>query len=152
MTDWSNVPIFGRRADLAVSVVRPSVYGLVEDQGRLALARTSQGTFLPGGGIDEGEAVEEALQREIAEECGLIVRLGEWSVCAIQLAYSPKQRTHFEKRSAFIECAIVQEHGLGITEVDHELVWVNPQTACELLSHESHRWAVQEWNRRESRH
>ncbi|MHB8335079.1 MAG: NUDIX hydrolase [Acidimicrobiales bacterium] len=54
-------------------------YGLLVDDGRVVLVRSSNPHhdpplwWLPGGGIDFGEAPEEALIREFAEETGLIV-------------------------------------------------------------------------------
>ena len=54
-------------------------YGVLVDDGRVVLVRSSNPHhdpplwWLPGGGIDFGEAPEEALIREFAEETGLIV-------------------------------------------------------------------------------
>ena len=54
-------------------------YGILVDDGRVVLVRSSNPHhnpplwWLPGGGIDFGEAPEEALIREFAEETGLIV-------------------------------------------------------------------------------
>ena len=54
-------------------------YGILVDFGRVVLVRSSNPHhnpplwWLPGGGIDFGEAPEEALIREFAEETGLIV-------------------------------------------------------------------------------
>ena len=150
MTDWSKVPVFGRRSGAVVPVVRPSTYGLVADnRGRLALVRTSRGILLPGGGIKTGETAEAAVEREVAEECGLMVRLGAWTASAIQFVYSPKEQTHFEKRSIFFEC-LVEEFASSTADLDHELVWFDSQTAFGLLSQQSHRWAVNEWMSRTS--
>jgi 8-oxo-dGTP diphosphatase len=63
---------------------RIAAYGLcVDPDGRLLLARaapqlTLRGRwFLPGGGVDQGEAPADALRREIEEESGLIVEVGD---------------------------------------------------------------------------
>ncbi len=54
-------------------------YGVLVDDGRVVLVRSSNPHhdpplwWLPGGGIDFGEAPEDALIREFAEETGLIV-------------------------------------------------------------------------------
>ena len=145
MDDWSSVLVFGKRPEVGACAIRPSAYGIIEDgQGRLAVVHTPQGTFLPGGGIDAGETPEEAIKREILEECGLIVRLGLWTRRAVQFAYLVSARTHFEKRSLFIE-GVVEGSGASGSEADHELVWVEPATTVRILSHQSHCWAVEQW-------
>jgi 8-oxo-dGTP diphosphatase len=51
--------------------------------GRYLLARRRAGTHLaglwefPGGGVEEGEAPEEALERELAEELGVRISVAE---------------------------------------------------------------------------
>ncbi len=126
MEDWGKVLTFGACPQLENCVIRPSAYGLIEDnRGRLAIIRTVQGTFLPGGGIEPGETPEEAVMREALEECGLVVRPGAWTVRAVQFVCSESETTRFEKRSTFIEAAVDRCGSTGI-EADHELVWVDP--------------------------
>ena len=54
-------------------------YGVLLDEGRVALVRSSNPRhdpplwWLPGGGIDFGEAPEDTLVREFFEETGLVV-------------------------------------------------------------------------------
>jgi ADP-ribose pyrophosphatase YjhB (NUDIX family) len=63
---------------------RVAVYGVcVDEQGRLLLARAAPSLalrgrwFRPGGGVQHGESPTDALRREIEEESGLHVELGE---------------------------------------------------------------------------
>ena len=63
---------------------RIAAYGVVrDDEGRLLLARaapylTLRGRwFLPGGGVLHGESPADSLRREIEEESGLMVKVGE---------------------------------------------------------------------------
>jgi 8-oxo-dGTP diphosphatase len=148
MNDWNKAPVFGIRSEGAPWVIRPSAYGLLEDRdGRVAVVRSRDGTFLPGGGVEAGEIPEEAIRRETLEECGLIVRPAHWVTRAVQYAYSASERAHFEKRSTFMECAI---EGTDHTRLQagHELFWVDEEMATRTLTHESHGWAVRRWMRR----
>ena len=127
------------------AVVRPSAYGLVTgDAARLAVVRTPQGLFLPGGGIEPGEAWQQAIVREVWEECGLQVLTGCWTRRAVDFVYSSAERTHFEKRSTFVDA---RSSGSGTTarELDHALEWLVPESAIAALAPPSHRWAVAQW-------
>ena len=61
---------------------RTIVVGIVENRlGEILLCKmkSDRGVFpgqwgLPGGGIEPGERMTEALQREIMEECGIVVK------------------------------------------------------------------------------
>jgi 8-oxo-dGTP diphosphatase len=148
MESWSDVRVFGLRPQLEDCVIRKSAYGLVpDDDGGLAVVRTSRGVYLPGGGLEAGETPEETVRREVLEECGLLIRPGACVARAIQFVYSEPERTHFEKRSIFIEGAIIG-HGPPPLEKDHELVWLDAEQAAQSLSHQSHGWAVELWRKR----
>jgi len=142
---WDEVLVFGSPPPDKPATVRLSAYGLVVDPAnRLAVVRTPQGVFLPGGGIEPGESPSAAVAREVLEECGLEVRTGAWSVRAVDFVYSSTEHTHFEKRSTFLDA-----HPTGrrtdAREPDHQLEWLPPQVAMATLAHPSHRWAVQQW-------
>ena len=52
---------------------RPSAYGIVIYEHKILLMRENGRYHLPGGGIELGEAPEEAVLREVLEEAGVIV-------------------------------------------------------------------------------
>jgi 8-oxo-dGTP pyrophosphatase MutT (NUDIX family) len=56
-------------------VVRPSVYArVIHDGAVLLVSNTRSGRFyLPGGGVEPGESLAEALAREVWEEAGVAV-------------------------------------------------------------------------------
>lgn len=55
---------------------RPSVRGIVIKDGKIAMMHSLKYDYykLPGGGIEEGEQLEDTLVREVREESGLIVK------------------------------------------------------------------------------
>lgn len=55
--------------------VRPSVRGIIIRHGKVAMVHSLKYDYykFPGGGIENGESLEQALMREVAEESGLQV-------------------------------------------------------------------------------
>ena len=47
----------------------------------MAVVRTPDGLFLPGGGCEPRESEQGTVIREVMEECGLGVRVGAIVVC-----------------------------------------------------------------------
>ena len=141
MSDWSGVRRFGHAPQDAPVVVRPSAYALFAGaDGRVAVVKTERGYFLPGGGVEPGEAPAEAVAREVSEECGLLVRVGSWTVRAVDLVYSPLEKTHFEKRSFFFDADI---EGLGVAaSAQNGPHWLAVDVAAQRLAQSSHRWAI----------
>jgi 8-oxo-dGTP diphosphatase len=145
LKEWREAPVFGMQTGTVRYTVRPSAYALVADAGgQLAAVRTLQGVFLAGGGIETGESLAQAVVREVLEECGLVVRVGDWATWAVQFVYSETERTHFEKRCTFVEAVLEAAAGSG-KESDHELLWIAPGAAPALMSHQSHAWAIANW-------
>jgi 8-oxo-dGTP pyrophosphatase MutT (NUDIX family) len=58
-------------------IFRPSVYAIIEHDGKLLVIRSRHGgkLYLPGGGIELGERIETALKRELREETGLEIEV-----------------------------------------------------------------------------
>lgn len=81
MTSVECRTLYGRTRLIPVEklIVHPGVYGLViqDDQLLLLESRTTGKWMQPGGGIHKGETIEAALQREMQEEAGINVVMGE---------------------------------------------------------------------------
>ena len=136
---------FGERDPTASYVVRPGAYAVMQDrEGRIGIVVTPTGAFLPGGGQDPGESLEQTLIREVREECALDVVVIEELGSAIQLVYSAREETHFQKECTFFRVAIAATLEAD-SEPDHELHWVEPAQAIEMLAHASNIRAVEQW-------
>lgn len=69
-----------QRRDFKISFhSRVSARGIVIDNGKILLNEFGGGKYynIPGGGIEPGETVKQAVAREILEESGLKVTVGE---------------------------------------------------------------------------
>jgi 8-oxo-dGTP pyrophosphatase MutT (NUDIX family) len=65
--------VFGREYPVAVDDLeqRVAVYVVIIEDGKILLTRQWDGHSLIGGGIEKGEALEDAVAREVKEETGL---------------------------------------------------------------------------------
>lgn len=135
------VPVFGNRIEGCPYVRRPSAYALVRNTAdQWAVVRTPHGCFLPGGGIDSGETPEQTVEREAMEECGFVLKTRAVVGRAIQFVYSTEEKEYFEKICEFVDAELVG--ATARSEDDHELQWLSIAQALNSLSHESHRWAL----------
>lgn len=63
--------------DASSLTFRPSVYGVLIEDGKVLLSKQWDGYDFPGGGIDLHETVDDALHREFWEETGLKIKIGK---------------------------------------------------------------------------
>jgi 8-oxo-dGTP pyrophosphatase MutT (NUDIX family) len=93
-------------------------YALIEDaEGRVLLVRAANGRFyLPGGRIEPSESAEQALAREVAEECGRSIRLLE----PLGEAFQPILDGSVLLRAVYWRAEIT---GLVHEEPEHQLLW-----------------------------
>ena len=106
-----------RRAD----TIRPSVSAVIWKDGRLLLQKRSDGGQwgLPGGSVEIGESVTQAIRREVREETGFTVEVGRlvgvYSDPAFQVVQYPDGRVWHYVNLCF-ECAILD----GVCETSAE--------------------------------
>lgn len=114
-------------------VKRVGAYGLLEDEdGRLAVIKTSTGYFLPGGGLEEGEELQACLAREFIEEAAIKVSVGDKLSALSYFFYSTTMHIHMESEGHFYRCKFVDALDTGCEE-DHQLVWLELKEAVKKL-------------------
>lgn len=126
---------------------RPGAYGFIQnEQGELAVVRTSFGHFLPGGGLDPGEDELTALSREIREELGFAVVEAKFLMKAAQFHWSEFYRSHFRKIGSFFEVKTDRTDN-PLCAPDHGLIWLPRAEAARQLTQEFQRFAAEEFLR-----
>ncbi len=99
----------------APAVERRAVRAVVLRDGRVLVLRTRDGALkFPGGGVEPGESDEQALVREIDEECGLRVTsepdpLGD--VVELATARDDDGCAVFRMTSAYFRCEVAAGSG-----------------------------------------
>lgn len=140
MTD-KDIPEFGNREAGAEYVLRPGGYVVAQNEvGEIAVVRTPKGYFLPGGGLEEPETLDQAAAREAHEECGLRVEITGLIGTADELVFKASNNTYYRKRCTFFSAKVTARDAAG--EADHHLLWMSPNDAASNLTHQSQVWAV----------
>jgi 8-oxo-dGTP pyrophosphatase MutT (NUDIX family) len=70
-----------KEVDIKDLKFRPSAYGILIENGKILLSRQWGGYDFPGGGMEIGETIDEALEREFWEETGLKIKRGQSVIC-----------------------------------------------------------------------
>jgi 8-oxo-dGTP diphosphatase len=134
------VHVFGIRSETLPHTTRACAYAVMTDaEGRVAAVRGDHGLLLPGGGLEPFETPLEAVHREVREELGRRLILGERLGQAIQYFVSGGycQALYATFYAAEVGDVISTTH-------EHELEWV----VADQLFHAHHAWAAQKHLRR----
>lgn len=121
---------------------RPGAYAVISNyHGQIAVIKSGDGYFLPGGGIDVGETTVEAVKREILEEIGYevtgLAKIGE----AVEFIEARADGRVYRIESTFFSAEIGARVSEGI-EIDHKLIWLARIEAEKLLRRRSQAEAV----------
>jgi ADP-ribose pyrophosphatase YjhB (NUDIX family) len=129
---------------------RVAVRGIIEDSGRLAFIRSGKyGDYkFPGGGMEEGESMEDTLIREVLEETGLkvISESIRYFGKIKEVKRDKEQSRIFEQISYYFYCDVYEEMGeQSLTEDEekykYELIWEVLEEAIEnntRINHSEH--------------
>ena len=129
-----NVPVFGQRSGEALKKTRECAYAVVINaDGLVAGTRDGNHIHLPGGGVDFPETPVEAVHREVCEELGCKVSLGERIGQAVH--YTPIDDGLAAHYATFYAAELGDATD---STAEHELIWVEPES----FTHEHHTWAA----------
>lgn len=104
--------------DASELVQRVGVYAVVVRDDKILLTRQWGGYGIVGGGVDNGETLEKALAREVQEETGLTVAVGELFYHATTFFKKNAQATAHQSLQLYFRCEYVdgQIHSDDITD------------------------------------
>lgn len=114
---------------------RESCRGLVIKDGKILLIHElNKDVYMsPGGGVEEGETLTQCCERELMEEAGLKVNVGEHLFTINEYVFDELFIANY-----FL-CEIIGEgkQALTPTEIDHGVTpeWVKLEKAIEIFSH-----------------
>lgn len=86
---------------------RPAVYGIIIKDKKILLSKQWDGYDFPGGGIDLGEETDSALIREVKEETGLDVKIGQILHCNNSFFKLPFKGDFVHSIHMYYECHII---------------------------------------------
>ena len=146
----TEIPTFGEKKAGVNYQPRYGVYAIVsrETDGKICLVQTPNGAFyLPGGEIEAGENQEIALKRELLEELGADMEIGDFLGQADEYFYS-SHRDQYYYNPAYLYLLKTVNFDHAPLEDFNNLVWFDYAEALEKLKRGSHKWGLQEWKKR----
>lgn len=119
------VPVDGTKTEVPVNELsfRPSIYGVVIQDGKVLLVPQWDGYDFPGGGVDLGEPILDALVREVKEETGYDVSPKRLLHIEDDFFIHPARKTPHHSILMFYECALMGGELSDDGFSDHEREW-----------------------------
>ena len=127
----------------------PTVGALISHKGRIFLMKSHKwrGKYvIPGGHIELGERMQDALKREIKEETGLDIHSIEF-IMFQEFVFDPS----FHRKAHFIFFDFACEtdsSAVTLNDEAQEFAWVTPQEALAMDLEPYTRTVLEEWLRR----
>ncbi|MBO0472833.1 NUDIX hydrolase [Enterococcus ureasiticus] len=140
-------PSFGEKSETLVYKKRLGAYIIVSRNNgtEIVLIQAPNGAyFLPGGEIEQGETKETAIHREMIEELGIEVVIGEYLGQADEYFHSRHRSTDYYNPGYFF----VADSWIQVCEPlekTNAICWVPVDKEIDLLKRGSHKWAVHKW-------
>ncbi len=101
---------------------RPAAYGIIVNDGKILLMtnRRTGKLALPGGGSVPGERLDQALRREVKEETGVEIQVGECSLWRERFFYYDPLDVAFHAFTFFFWCKPLTLEPIADDQVDDE--------------------------------
>ena len=107
-------------------VFRPTVYGVIKNGDDILVVKTKKGQIiLPGGAVEIGETIEEALKRETREETGIEIKVGDLFCTKECYLYNDLKDEAYQKICFYYHC---KPESIELTDDEDEIVspeWVD---------------------------
>lgn len=102
--------------------IRVSGYGITIENGKILLVvnRTSGKYFFPGGEIEIGETIEEAIKRETMEECGIKVSVGDFIKIIERFFYYDPLDEAYQNYGIFHYCKPISKNKPIVTQTEYD--------------------------------
>ncbi|MCM1991272.1 NUDIX domain-containing protein [Oceanirhabdus seepicola] len=137
---------FGEKVPGVQYKERIAAYALILDKwNNIAVINTSRGNFLPGGGLEKEETLQECLHRELLEETGYKIEIDKFFDKAVLYQYSPKLNCCLKGIGYFYTANLLEKTCESIEE-DHNLVWMDIEEASKTMLLEHQAWAIEQIN------
>lgn len=141
------IPSFGEKLETLVYKKRLGAYIIVSRNNatEIVLVQAPNGAyFLPGGEIEQGETKERAIHREMIEELGIEVVIGNYLGQADEYFHSRHRSTDYHNPGYFF-VADSWTQVCEPLEKTNTICWVSVDEGIDLLKRGSHKWAVHKW-------
>ncbi len=145
-------PVFGIKDPKLDYHKRVGVYGVIPDaSGKrlLILGAPNHALFLPGGEVEPGESDEETLNRELLEEFGVAVTIGEKLGTASEYFYSHHRKTAYYHPATFYACSNLHRVAEPLEDFNTLMLMPIPEATAQ-LKRPTHRWGVAQWLNRKA--
>ncbi|RUR39760.1 NUDIX domain-containing protein [Clostridium perfringens] len=135
---------FGNKKEEINYIDRIGAYVIIfSKDNKVAVAKTSTGYFLLGGGVENGETDEECIKRECLEEAEISVEVKDFICNGDLYRWSDTLKLYMHSIGNFYLAKLVGKVSEPIEE-DHELVWLEIEEAYEKLLLEHQVWAIKQ--------
>ena len=116
-------------------IERTAARAVITRDGELLLLRSRHGDYkFPGGGVDTDESAQGAVIRELREECGLDVSVGDLVCTTVELSHASEAGAVFKMTSLYFECTTRDTPGVQhLDDYERDLLltptWVSSEQA-----------------------